>query len=108
MSYRRKKEDAVIKRLYEDFIRDNTDLLTSIGIPPFITDDYDHFIYYLQHGCSRMDAPMMFQVPRSDIQRMEALKLFLVRYYQSGLPVVVDNTLHPEAHTLAEKYGRRG
>jgi hypothetical protein len=107
MSYRRKKEDTITKRRYEDFIRDNIGLLASIGIPTFITDDYDHFVYYLQHGCARSDAPMRFKISRSDVQRMEALRLLLERYYQAGLPDVADNSVHPEADAVAKKYGRR-
>jgi hypothetical protein len=107
MSYRRKKEGAINKRRYEAFLRDNIGLLASIGIPPFITDDFEHFMYYLEHGCARSDAPMRFSVARSDVQRMEALKLLLERYYQAGLPDVAAHSVHPEADALAEKYGRR-
>ncbi len=106
MGYRRKKADAIEKRRYEDFLHDNSDLLTSIGFPPFITDDYDHFIYYLEHGCARLDAPMRFDVSRSDEQRMEALKHLLERYYEAGLPHVANNAVHPEADDIARKFGR--
>jgi hypothetical protein len=85
MTYRRKKQAAHTKRYYEQFCRDNADLLARIGIPPFIMDDHDHFIYYLEHGVPRSDAPMSFHVPIADgEEKYELLKQLIERYNTAG------------------------
>ena len=87
MSYRRKKQAAHDKRRYEDFCRANADLIARIGIPPFIMDDHDHFMYYLEHGVPRPGAPMPFEVRFTDAERYELLKLLVERYAQAGFSV---------------------
>ncbi len=50
MSYRRKTEVGEERRRYKTFCRDNFKLMEKIGLPSFIIEDYDTFIYFLMHG----------------------------------------------------------
>jgi hypothetical protein len=106
MSYRRKKQASIDKHRYEDFRRDNADLIARIGIPYFIMDDHEHFIYYLEHGVPWPGAPLSFEVRFTDAERYELLKLLVEQYVEAGFALGSFWCLRPvDRDALAERHG---
>ena len=84
MSYRRKKAESKDKRRYEDFRRNNWNLIEHIGIPSFIIDDQENFTYVLMHGAPWPNAPIHFAVSKLDAKRYEQWKMLVDKYFEAG------------------------
>lgn len=104
MSYRRKRDDAQELRRYKAFCRNNQSLIDQVGLPLFIVDDYDAFIYFLMHGELWPDVPLNFDVSALHGARRAAYLLLLDKYFEAGLqnPGLLLPLLEQEA--LARKY----
>jgi hypothetical protein len=50
MSYRRKRDDAQELRRYKAFCLNNSTLIDQVGLPSFVVEDYNAFMYVLMHG----------------------------------------------------------
>ncbi len=85
MSYRRKREDTQELRRYKTFCCDNQSLIDQVGLPSFIIDDYNAFVYLLMHGETWAGAPVDFDVSTLQGERRAAFLLLLDKYFEAGL-----------------------
>ncbi len=105
MSYRRKVEAVSESRLYKDFCSNNGILIQRSGIPSFIMDEHEAFVYFLMHGGTWPHASMFFGLSELTEDARQAYLLLLGRYFEMGF---VDPGLsglsQEEMDTLKRKY----
>ena len=84
MAYRRKSETTTYRRHFHDFLHDNRDLMHEIGLPSFVIEDYNHFIYFLMHGDTWPHAPFWFGIQSFSQEKRQMYLLMLHRYLEAG------------------------
>jgi hypothetical protein len=104
MSYRRKRDDAQELRRYKAFCLNNSTLIDQVGLPSFVVEDYNAFMYVLMHGETWSDAPITFEVSALQGERRAAYLLLLEKYFEAGLQNPGLWLLEAERAALAQKY----
>ena len=84
MGYRRKTEATTQLRRFHEFQRDNSKLIDEIGIPSFVIEDYNHFIYFLMHGETWPNAPFWFGIYNLSVEKRKLYLLMLEKYFEAG------------------------
>ena len=82
MGYRKQKPDHKKKRYQEFWLRDNLEELSSIGIPPVVLRDYDHWDDFLENGHLHWHEDSTgFGFEQLSVPQLEKLLAFLRKQY---------------------------
>ena len=83
MSYRRQPGAADGLRRYKAFCRGNFGLTAQTGLPSFVTDYRDAFIYFVMHGGTWPHAPASFVLEEMDGEQRQAYLILLRKYLEA-------------------------
>ena len=84
MSYRREPQEVEELQKYRAFCRDNAALIEKVGLPSFVVEDYNTFLYFLIHNSTFPHPLMEYSVERRSGEQRKIYLLLLEKYFEAG------------------------
>lgn len=108
MSYQRQREKSAELRCFAEFKQDNPALIEAIGLPSFVIEDYQHFVYFLMHGVTSPHAALCFTLEDLSKENRELYLILLDLYFEAGLADAdLGGLTNAEQKELEQKHPRQ-